>query len=82
MSGLWLLCVQDSLEASQEYGRQRDSRVKQLDAQLAASQQLAAEQLQQIRGFETERRQLLHNTIQELKVCGYTCIGLRIVWYI
>ena len=80
-AGLWLLCVQDSLEASQEYGRQRDSRVKQLDAQLAASQQLAAEQLQQIRGFETERRQL-HNTIQELKVCGYTCIGLRIVWYI
>ena len=78
-AGLWLLCVQDSLEASQEYGRQRDSRVKQLDAQLAASQQLAAEQLQQIRGFETERRQLLHNTIQELKVCGYIRLRCSVV---
>ena len=77
-AGLWLLCVQDSLEASQEYGRQRDSRVKQLDAQLAASQQLAAEQLQQIRGFETERRQL-HNTIQELKVCGYIRLRCSVV---
>ena len=47
--------------------RERSARVKELEESLAASERLVAEQQQQIRGFETERRQL-HNTIQELKV--------------